>query len=102
MFARVVLSGNSILIVVGSVLGARSDRLDCSRFCWVKIVRLSNSSFNDVANSGPPVVKSVVLCMVLLPTIVTRLEPVGVLGTLALPPTTIVTLPVPSALMATV
>ena len=91
-----------MLTVVGSVFGARSDRLDCSRFCWVKIVRLSSSSFSDAAKSGPPVVKSVVLCMVLSPTIVIRSSASGVLGTLALPPTTIVTLPVPSALIATV
>jgi hypothetical protein len=87
-------------MVVGSVLGARSERLDCSRFCWVKIVRLSNSSFNVVAKSGPPVVKSVVLSMVLSPISVIRSSPSGVVGTLV--PTTIVTEPVPSPEIATV
>ena len=64
------------------------------------MVRLSSSSFSDAANSGPPVVKSVVLCIVLSPTIVIRSSASGVVGTLV--PTTIVTLPVPSALIATV
>jgi hypothetical protein len=96
------LNGNSILTVVGSVFGARNDRLDCSRFCWVKIVRLSNSSLSVVANNGPPVVKSVVLCIVLSPIKVIRSSESGVPGTLALPPTTIVTLPVPAAPIDTV
>jgi len=64
------------------------------------MVWLSNSSFNEVANRGPPVVKSVVLWIVRSPIIVIRSEAVGVVGTLV--PTTIVTEPVPSPEIDTV
>lgn len=101
LLARTVLIGSVMLIVVGSVTGARNARAVSSATCCTKMVWLSSSSFSVFAKRSPPVTKSVTRSILLAPTIVIRSDAIGVVGTLV--PTTIVTEPVPStALTVTV
>jgi hypothetical protein len=91
--------GNVILMLVGSVCGALNARATPSAFCWAKMVCWSSSSFSVLAKKSPPVVKSVDLEMVRLPTMAYC---VGDTGASARPVAVIVTEPVPLALIVTV
>jgi hypothetical protein len=85
--------------VVGSVCGADSARVKPSEFCWAKMVCWSSSSFSVLAKKSPPVVKSVDLEIVRLPTMAYW---VGEVGESARPVAVMVTEPVPLAAMLTV
>lgn len=99
LLARRDASGNTMLMVVGSVCGADSARVKPSEFCWAKIVCWSSSSFRVLAKKSPPVVKSVDLAIVRLPTMAYW---VGDAGANAKPVAVMVTEPVPLALITTV
>ena len=88
-----------MLMLVGSVCGADSALTKPSAFCWAKMVCWSSSSFKVLAKKSPPVVKSVDLEIVRLPTMAYC---VGLVGDKARPVAVMVTDPVPFALMVTV
>ena len=99
LFARTVARGKVISIVVGSVCGAVSALVKPSAFCWAKMVCWSSSSFSVLAKKSPPVVKSVDLEIVRLPTMAYC---VGLVGDKAKPVAVMVTEPVPLDAMVTV
>jgi len=99
LLARSDASGNIMLMVVGSVCGACKDLVNPSAFCWAKMVCWSSSSFSVLAKKSPPVVKSVDLEIVRLPTIAYC---VGLVGDKAKPVAVMVTEPVPLDAMLTV
>ena len=97
--ARSDARGKVMLMLVGSVCGADSALTKPSAFCWAKMVCWSSSSFSVLAKKSPPVVKSVDLEIVRLPTMAYW---VGEVGVSARPVAVIKTEPVPLALMVTV
>ncbi len=99
LLARNDASGKVMLMLVGSVCGADSALTKPSAFCWAKIVCWSSSSFRVLAKKSPPVVKSVDLAIVRLPTMAYW---VGEVGVSARPVAVMVTEPVPFAFITTV
>ena len=99
LFARTDARGKVMSTVVGSVCGACKDLVNPSAFCWAKMVCWSSSSFKVLAKKSPPVVKSVDLEIVRLPTMAYC---VGLVGDKAKPVAVMVTEPVPLDAMLTV
>lgn len=85
LLARTEARGNVMLMLVGSVCGAFSERSRPSAFCWAKMVCWSSSSLIELANRSPPVTKSVRRWIVRLPTMAICVAPVGEAVSVMLP-----------------